>query len=473
VQFANEAIVGRARHEEDLRGMGTTICALAQVDFEGEPTLSVVNVGDSRAYLLKAGEFHLEQITEDHSLVATLERSGQLTREEAAQHPQRNILTRALGIDSRVLVDSWEILPVEGDRYLLCSDGLFNEVSEAAIAAVLRRLADPRDAARELVRMANENGGHDNISVVIVDIVSVGGEVVADEVVDDARDHPEGSADRITRVVHGVEREDGQGDGPTAADIEAEIVAVAASRSGMAAAPLMPPTSEQPAVELPDAAEATDSSAAHATGGAVASPTAAGEPHTVTVEARDLAAALADVPPSPVSSAEPAAPTGFFSDTPPRRRLVTWRVVVFVVALLAVFGVAAAAVNWAATNSFFVQADAANGGAVTVFRGQPGGLLWIEPEVVRADELTLEQAPEEFRTDLENGISFDSEAEAEAYIDTVRARQVELAVEQSQAGTDDTGGSLGGAVTTTTTVPPGTVPVDSTTTTVDPATIGG
>ena len=131
--------------------------------------LGVVNVGDSRLYILKEGE--LEQITEDHSLVATLERQGRLTRAEAAVHPQRNIVTRALGIDSKVMVDSWEIVPVSGDRYLLCSDGLFNEVDDNRIAATLRKLADPIEAANELVRLANEAGGRDNITCVVVDVL--------------------------------------------------------------------------------------------------------------------------------------------------------------------------------------------------------------------------------------------------------------------------------------------------------------
>ena len=108
---------------------------------DGYEALGVVNVGDSRLYILKEGE--LEQITEDHSLVATLERQGRLTRAEAAVHPQRNIVTRALGIDSKVMVDSWEIAPVGGDRYLLCSDGLFNEIDDNRIAATLRKLVEP------------------------------------------------------------------------------------------------------------------------------------------------------------------------------------------------------------------------------------------------------------------------------------------------------------------------------------------
>ncbi|HVN52333.1 MAG TPA: protein phosphatase 2C domain-containing protein, partial [Acidimicrobiales bacterium] len=116
VQRANEAVVGAASDDPELAGMGTTLCAMALVDADGDADgdgdqrLAIVNVGDSRAYLLKSGE--LEQITDDHSLVATLERQGRLTRDEAAVHPQRNILTRALGIDARVMVDSWEVRPV-------------------------------------------------------------------------------------------------------------------------------------------------------------------------------------------------------------------------------------------------------------------------------------------------------------------------------------------------------------------------
>ncbi len=162
VQNANDVLVERSSDDAELTGMGTTLCAMALVDADGRDAMAVVNVGDSRLYLLSEGE--LTQITEDHSLVATLERQGRLSRAEAAVHPQRNILTRALGIDARVMVDSWEILPVVGDRYLICSDGLFNEVDDNRMAATLRRLADPAEAAKELVRLANEAGGRDNIT---------------------------------------------------------------------------------------------------------------------------------------------------------------------------------------------------------------------------------------------------------------------------------------------------------------------
>lgn len=173
VEGANLALVQRSAADPELAGMGTTLVAMALVEAAGREAIGVVNVGDSRLYLLSDGD--MTQITEDHSLVASMERQGRLTAAEAAVHPQRNILTRALGIDGSVLVDSWEILPVVGDRYLICSDGLFNEVDDNRIAATLRRLADPNEACRELVRLANEGGGRDNITCVIVDVIDDSG----------------------------------------------------------------------------------------------------------------------------------------------------------------------------------------------------------------------------------------------------------------------------------------------------------
>jgi PPM family protein phosphatase len=169
IAIANDAILEQSTEDPNLRGMGTTLCVVALVDDEGEPRLAIANIGDSRVYLFSGGE--LAQMTDDHSLVATLMREGRLTPEEAEAHPQRNILTRALGIDHQVSIDAWYEQPLVGDRWVLCSDGLFNEVSDDQIASVLRRLADPAEAANELVRLANEAGGRDNITVLVVDVV--------------------------------------------------------------------------------------------------------------------------------------------------------------------------------------------------------------------------------------------------------------------------------------------------------------
>lgn len=174
VELANAVVFEKAAGDPDLRGMGTTLCAIALVDGpSGSDEIAWVNVGDSRIYLLHDGR--LEQLSTDHSLVEDLRRDGQLTDEEAAVHPQRNIVTRALGLDPEVEVDDGTVVPYVGDRFLLSSDGLFNEVDSDQILATLRRLDDPKAAADDLVRQANDHGGRDNITCVVVAVVDDGG----------------------------------------------------------------------------------------------------------------------------------------------------------------------------------------------------------------------------------------------------------------------------------------------------------
>lgn len=168
VEQANLEVFRRAAEDSALRGMGTTLCAIGPiVDGAGE-RIAIVNVGDSRIYLHTAAG--LTQLTEDHSLVETMVRVGQLTPEQAAAHPKRNVVTRALGIEPTVDVDCWALTPAPGDRLLLCSDGLFGEVDDGTIAEVLTVESDPSVAAGELIRRANEAGGRDNITVLIVDV---------------------------------------------------------------------------------------------------------------------------------------------------------------------------------------------------------------------------------------------------------------------------------------------------------------
>jgi protein phosphatase len=178
---ANLRIFDQGSTDPNLQGMGTTVVAAAVLgDGQGDDAggqLLVANVGDSRAYLFRDGE--LTQLTEDHSMVADLLREGRISEAEAEVHPQRNIVTRVLGVYEDVEVDLWPVDALEGDRVLLCSDGLVNEVTTDQIAAVLRRLTDPQDAAAELVRRANEGGGRDNITVVLLDVVDDGGVAAA------------------------------------------------------------------------------------------------------------------------------------------------------------------------------------------------------------------------------------------------------------------------------------------------------
>ena len=169
IHEANRRILAAARGDEKFSGMGTTVVAIRFAGTEEQPAAEIAHVGDSRAYLLRNGE--LQPLTEDHSLVAELVRSGDLTRAQAAEHPQKNLITRALGAEEDVDVDNTTI-PVEaGDRILLCSDGLTDMVSEDRISEVLSGPSqNPEAPVRLLLSEALEAGGTDNITLVLVDV---------------------------------------------------------------------------------------------------------------------------------------------------------------------------------------------------------------------------------------------------------------------------------------------------------------
>jgi protein phosphatase len=165
VRAANRAIWDRADGSGELEGMGTTVCA---VGLTGDGNIAVVNVGDSRAYVLREGS--LRQLTADHSVTAELVRRGELSEEEARGHPHRGVLTRALGVGPEVEADSAAHLAVDGDRLLVCTDGLFNEVDDDEIASVMTATGSRQATADALVELALSRSGGDNISVVIADI---------------------------------------------------------------------------------------------------------------------------------------------------------------------------------------------------------------------------------------------------------------------------------------------------------------
>lgn len=161
VASANERVHKKAAEDPSLSGMGTTLTSLWIDDGQ----CIIAQVGDSRAYLLRDGS--LRQCTHDHSLVAELVRTGAITQEEARVHPQRNLVTRALGTDSHVVPDIFEIAREKGDRWLLCSDGLTTHVPDAEICRLLQ-IESLYDAADALLEAALTGGGTDNITLVIL-----------------------------------------------------------------------------------------------------------------------------------------------------------------------------------------------------------------------------------------------------------------------------------------------------------------
>jgi PPM family protein phosphatase len=159
---ANLRIHQRSHSNAEQAGMGTTLTAV----YVGEEEVSIAHVGDSRAYCLRDGE--LVRLTEDHSLVDELMRQGRLTPEEAVEHPQRSVITRALGPESSVEVDTRTFRARAGDVYLLCSDGLTTMLAEERILDILTGAANLRDAGEALIAAANDAGGRDNITVVLI-----------------------------------------------------------------------------------------------------------------------------------------------------------------------------------------------------------------------------------------------------------------------------------------------------------------
>jgi PPM family protein phosphatase len=169
IQEANRRVYARANTDPATSGMGTTM-TVALV--EGQ-VVTIGHVGDSRAYLVRAGS--LEQLTEDHSLVNELLKSGKLSPQEAETHPQRSVITRAVGTDPDVEVDAFTVDALEGDVFLLCSDGLTDMVDDDGILDVVERYHDDLDrVAKSLVSAANRGGGEDNITVIAFTITADG-----------------------------------------------------------------------------------------------------------------------------------------------------------------------------------------------------------------------------------------------------------------------------------------------------------
>ena len=168
---ANRRILESQAGAPEQRGMGTTVAGLTVVDTAGREQWVVFNVGDSRVY--RFADDDLSQVTRDHSEVRELMDAGVIDAAEAAVHPLRNVITRSLGSDPAPAVDTWVLPPTAGERFVVCSDGLSNELDDGKIMLVVRDQADPQVAADQLVGAAVRAGGRDNVSVVVVAVESV------------------------------------------------------------------------------------------------------------------------------------------------------------------------------------------------------------------------------------------------------------------------------------------------------------
>lgn len=396
-RIGNRAIFEKAGADAELHGMGTTLCAVRVVPGPEGDEIAWINVGDSRVYLFRDNS--LLQLSRDHSLVEDLLRDGQLTEDEAKVHPKRNIITRALGIDVDVDVDGSTVIPFNGDRFLLCSDGLFGEVTGDQISSVLRRLADPTEAADELVRLANESGGRDNITVVIVEVVD-----------DDGRSLAAAAA---------------------LAEEQSRLQAREGDQTVVGGEPVTEPVTDPAEPYVPVFA--------------------------------DRKSSLPDAPDDFASGEEPEDSGDLFGFDQKSKR-VTWRVVAFLIALLAVVGVVLGAIVWSGNNTYYVGFDGQN---VAVYQGKPGGVLWIEPKLVETTDITREDLPQDARSVVAGNKEFGSEGAATRFVVTLQA----IVDDQAASTTTTTSSTTSTTSTTkptTTTAPPVTSTAPATPTTAAP-----
>lgn len=173
IDQANATILACAAVRADAAGMGTTLTGVCLGEVAGSPHWIVFNVGDSRVY--SYADDALVQVTTDHSEIEELLQAGKVTPEQARHHPLRNVVTRSLGSHPAPVPDIWVLPARTGDRFVLCSDGLSNEVDDAELASVLADRRSPQATADELVARAVHAGGRDNVSVVIVEVSAAGG----------------------------------------------------------------------------------------------------------------------------------------------------------------------------------------------------------------------------------------------------------------------------------------------------------
>lgn len=162
IQFANQKLVEASRQDARLEGMGTTLVAATVI----EQTLYFANVGDSRLYLLNNG---IKQLSRDHSFVQEMVRLGGINAEDAKHHPDKNIITRAVGVGEKLEIDFFEYRLQKGDMILMCTDGLSNMIEDEEILRIVKSSRDIVEAVERLIESANENGGQDNIGVILAE----------------------------------------------------------------------------------------------------------------------------------------------------------------------------------------------------------------------------------------------------------------------------------------------------------------
>jgi serine/threonine protein phosphatase PrpC len=416
ITSANAAVFGKATDDESLSGMGTTLTALMP-DRDG---VLIGHVGDSRAYLLRDGT--LRQLTTDHSLVQEFIREGRLTEEQAAVHPQRSIITRALGVEPEVEVDVYPVPLHAGDRILLCSDGLSTMLRSDDIAGLLRRESDPTRAANLLVDAANAAGGEDNITTIVVDVEDDGADPFAPA--------PPSLSPSVTTTTPET------------------LTGAEAAPSPAAPRDVDDATAAIPVTELPDGGKSMGAAAVTATPDATraqpAVPAGEAEPKEKEKEKEKEQAKQPDLPEGATAAQALAARER--AERKQERHPVrsAGRFARFVVPILLILGLAIGVTAWYARRTYYVDFD--RDGTVTIYQGRPGGLLLWDPTVARHTRVTRDDLPQDAQLDVEDRKEFADQGAAIAFVSRIEDR----AAAASSTTTTTTPGATTSTTTTTT-----------------------
>ncbi|OFW60639.1 MAG: hypothetical protein A2133_05705 [Actinobacteria bacterium RBG_16_64_13] len=349
ISNTNHAIVQRSVAEEHLVGMGTTLTTVLMRDGH----LTLAHVGDSRAYLLHGGI--LTQLTEDHSWVGEMVRRGELTPAQAAVHPHRSVITRALGTDGELAPDLAEMPVMVGDRIVLCSDGLTGMVSDAEIAELLGRDEDPQRAAELLVKAALAGGGEDNVTVVVIDVL---------EAVGKSGDEPqEAPAPFADQILFGPS--DRGGHGVAASHRGRRAGAAVRERLSRRSIPVVRPGGSAPEAETSPGVDASEAAMGHKPD---PEPTPPAEP--VAEPAAPLSAG--HVSPAAATPTE----AGISAEPEKKRKRRPRKSVIIVIAILVV--VILAVGGFAVYNSTVYYVGVYIDGTVALYHGLPGSFLGID-----------------------------------------------------------------------------------------------
>lgn len=420
VQSANSAILSKAAEEPSLSGMGTTLCLLSVAEGDDKYQLNLVNVGDSRGYLYRGNELY--QLTDDHTLISEMVKSGEITRDEAVVHRARHILTRALGVDQEVEIDHWKIEPKQSDIYLLCSDGLTNELTDPEIAQILGKELSADDIAKQLVKEAVDAGGSDNVTCVVVKVESVG---VGDQAGTRSRivelPSQRKLRERLENASHVVGSESFERDKYVADNLIKRESEAKARQDRIAEVKSREESAKSRRILESDLESKLSASSVKVN-------------PVITSGARSTE--LSAIPmPLPRRATEKKSRLGSLL-----------RIFIFLVLLIVVIAFGVSAVGIYANHSYYVGIDGSN---IGIYQGRPGGLLWYDPKVVDRTNVSISQVLPYHLPDLKKGVIEPSFSAALTYVHNLSSEASQASFSTAPVSTTST--TVAGASSPTTT----------------------